>query len=795
MSKNLSFLMSLCLVFALSTYAQEYEVKDINEYKQAIQKVQSGGTVILKNGIWKDVELKAFGNGTENNPVIVRAETPGKVIISGNSNLSIYGNHVIVSGLWFKDGYTSKSHVVQFRKNSKEFAYNCRFTNSTISYFGVSEDVDNTKWVSLYGKKNRVDHNNFTGKRSAGTTLVVWLSNEECLENEHRIDHNLFGPRPELGMNGGETIRIGTSKYSMESSKTIVESNLFRQCNGEIEIISNKSGDNIFRNNLFYESEGALTLRHGNNALVENNVFLGNNKSKTAGIRMTGENHIIRNNLFIALRGTNYRSPITMMTGVPNSPLNRYYQVKNVSVLNNTIINSEPIMLGAGKDDEKTLPPINCLIANNLFTSSMDSKIYEYEGDISSITFENNFVNSATETGLAGFIGETIEFEMINSLPIPSTTNDVLKKVNVYDNSPKKDITETPFSDYVAGAFNLGTKKVPKALLSKTGPGWTPNIVAPPIIPESFEVQPGVGTLRKALRKSGKGDTLKLKPGVYSFDKSVRLAKDAVILGDENGGTILNLANTIEKDFIYFIRINQGNSLHIKNITFNAGNSNMIKYGITSPSKMEPEPYEIIAENCNFIGFTNPDAGCAFRTYRGTMAKKIKFKNCKIIDAHRGLNIDHDSDISGSFTALKVIIENSVFKDIKEYAISYKRNTISVDIKGGDLHIKNSVFENVFNEEDGRVIRSDGLHKVKIEHSAFLDSYRIKKPLRLKGKNNSIENCLFYAIGFPETRDGAKQKDIISKKPKWDNKENYIPSDKSPLLESNNGVGRIGLIN
>ena len=92
-----------------------------------------------------------------------------------------------------------------------------------------------------------------------------------------------------LGVNGGETIRIGTSANSMESSRTIVENNTFKNCDGEIEIISNKSANNIFRNNLFLESKGSLTLRHGNNTLVEGNVFLGNNVSKTGGIRVINE--------------------------------------------------------------------------------------------------------------------------------------------------------------------------------------------------------------------------------------------------------------------------------------------------------------------------------------------------------------------------------------------------------------------------------------------------------------------------------------------------------------------------
>nr|WP_317039202.1 polysaccharide lyase 6 family protein [Polaribacter atrinae] len=242
------------------------------EYNTTIKSAKPGDIIVLKNGVWEDVELNAYGKGEEGNPILIKAETPGEVIITGNSTLNIYGEFIIVSGLWFKDGNTTYKSVVQFRKDSKIFANNCRLTNSTISYFNSKENLKD-HWVDIWGKNNRVDHNNFTGKISEGTTLVVWLKGEEHVENNHRIDNNFFGTRPDLGKNGGETIRIGTSTNSKKSSKTLVERNVFANCDGEIEIISNKSGDNIYRDNLFIGSQGALTLRHGDNALVERNVF------------------------------------------------------------------------------------------------------------------------------------------------------------------------------------------------------------------------------------------------------------------------------------------------------------------------------------------------------------------------------------------------------------------------------------------------------------------------------------------------------------------------------------------
>ena len=76
------------------------------------------------------------------------------------------------------------------------------------------------------------------------------------------------------------------------------------------------------------------------------------------------------------------------MNGVPNSPLNRYRQVKNVSIQNNTLINCGTIEFAEGKDDERSLPPINTLFANNLITNTNGIKILNSSDDISGITLK-----------------------------------------------------------------------------------------------------------------------------------------------------------------------------------------------------------------------------------------------------------------------------------------------------------------------------------------------------------------------------------------------------------------------
>jgi poly(beta-D-mannuronate) lyase len=154
--------------------------------------------------------------------------------------------------------------------------------------------------IGLRHSKNRIDHNYFKGKTHQGTMLVVWLNGEPA---EHRIDHNYFGPRPDRKKNGAETIRIGTSEWWRTNARTIVEDNYFYGCDGEVEIISNKSCENIYRRNTFVECAGTLTLRHGDRASVYGNFFFGNGKRRTGGVRIIGEGHLVYNNYFQDLTG------------------------------------------------------------------------------------------------------------------------------------------------------------------------------------------------------------------------------------------------------------------------------------------------------------------------------------------------------------------------------------------------------------------------------------------------------------------------------------------------------------
>ena len=184
----------------------------------------------------------------------------------------------------------------------------------------------------------------------------------------HRIDHNHFGPRPELGKNGGETIRIGTSDVSELNSRTIVADNYFDRCNGEGEIISNKSCENVYVNNVFERCSGALNFRHGHRCLARGNVFLGRQEKGTGGIRIIGSDHRVIDNYFEGLRGDAERAALCFMNGIPDSPLAGYAPVRNALVADNLFIDCKVSMeFGVRASKKVSVNPADCRITANSF--------------------------------------------------------------------------------------------------------------------------------------------------------------------------------------------------------------------------------------------------------------------------------------------------------------------------------------------------------------------------------------------------------------------------------------------
>lgn len=391
------------LMIVTPALGKDFSVNDNKSLSSAISSALPGDNIVFEEGEYPNIEIMFVGKGSASSPITLRARTPGKTILTGSSTLRIGGSHLVVDGFYFRDPDTTISDLIQFRKDSKQLANNCRLTNCAVESSRVADNSKESRWVGVYGSENRIDHCNFIGKSGKGTTFVVWLGNGS--EGKHTIDHNYFGPREALGSNGGETIRIGDSKTSLLDGNCIVEKNLFEKCNGEAECISNKSCGNIYRENTFSEVSGTLTLRHGNRCLVEKNVFLGNDMKGTGGIRVIGEDHIVRGNYLERLTGDDARSAICLMMGIPNSPANGYFQVQRALIEGNMIVDCKhPILIGLGDAKDASLEPIETLFKGNQ-ASCPKYTIVEARSKTDGVSWkENQFfgksVGIAVETGI-----------------------------------------------------------------------------------------------------------------------------------------------------------------------------------------------------------------------------------------------------------------------------------------------------------------------------------------------------------------------------------------------------------
>ncbi|MDO6738422.1 chondroitinase-B domain-containing protein [Wenyingzhuangia sp. 2_MG-2023] len=696
-------------------------VKTVEAFHQKVAEAEPGDEIVLANGVWKNAELLFQGNGTAEKAITVRAEESGKVFLQGNSNLRISGSYLVVKGLVFNNGFTPTAEVISFRKDSKTLANNCRLTECVIDGYNNPERHDTETWLAVYGKNNRVDHNHLEGKNTKGVTMIVRLNSVESQENNHRIDHNYFGPRPNLGSNGGETLRIGTSHYSLTDSKTIVEANFFDRCDGEHETISNKSCKNIYKNNVFYECRGTLTMRHGNGTLVEGNVFIGNDKPCTGGIRVINGQQTVVNNYAIGLKGNRFRGAFVIMNGVPNSTINRYHQVKDAKVTNNTFINCDNVQLCAGSDAERSAVPLNSVVADNIFYNEVKNDVFTAYDDISGIAFKNNLISpNITALTKDGFVKEKLTLSLNDKgLLVPTDKN-----LKVGATIPTE----------IATKENTGASwysKADKKVVLSSG--------------KTIQVKAGLNTLVEAALASQPGDVLELSSEeVYRNTKTIPVSHPLTV----KASGIKKAIVLFEKKVLFEIQ-NHG-ALQLEGLTFDGkkspddnGNS------VISTSKYSMNTnYNLFIENCDFINLDINYAFDAIRVYKNTFADTISIQNSNFKDVTGSVvALDKETDDIGIYNAEYVILKNNSFKDVGCTVLNLYRGGTDESTYGPFLELENSVFDNVGNNKRNKAksaISLYGVQKIDVKNNIFKDSKGVDMHLVVGEPVVEVLNNNFY---------------------------------------------------
>ncbi len=373
------------LVTVAALFARDVRVNNAAEIESVMQTAQPGDTLTMVNGVWMDEDIDLNGKGTESRPILLRAETPGHVVLSGTSRLLINGDYLVVDGLYFLHAYMVryKVHLIDFGSQS----YKCRLTNTVMIDCNPDDWGLYYKWVRAKGTHHRIDHCYFSGKNHQDALLKIVIPNDG--PSYSRIDHCYFANLPpgKTG-NGWETIRIQGPEIA--AGHTIVEDNLFYRCDGEGEIISLKAGENDLRRNTFLECMGSLTCRKNVGNRIYNNFFIGNHKYGTGGVRMYSKDHVITNNYFENLNGDNeWRAALTYMTAQTGVP-----EVEKVLAAFNTMVNckySIEVGIGRSSSSGRIVPPRDLTFANNIVYNP-DGELVRYRETVTGMVFEGNIM-------------------------------------------------------------------------------------------------------------------------------------------------------------------------------------------------------------------------------------------------------------------------------------------------------------------------------------------------------------------------------------------------------------------
>ncbi|WEK17747.1 MAG: chondroitinase-B domain-containing protein [Candidatus Pedobacter colombiensis] len=354
MVKNLIALACCLLCLFTAAEAKVYKVSNPDEFKKAVAVAVPGDEIVIVDGHYSGWELTVPTMGTVGKAIVIKAETAGKVVFSGDVNKPVFqltGSFTEISGLAFEGCNLFKvpggTGILIELKATKY----CRITDCTFSKNTAKNQFMPIVVISGKAEHNRVDHCNFIGNIDNQELQVKIVS--ESVPLYTLIDHNVFKDKDKVSwkvFNGGECVQIGQDPVLLgtKTAGSIVRDNRFVRCNGEAEVISNKSSGNSYINNYFEDCVGELVMRGGHDCLIDSNIIKGG----TGGIRVNGTHHTITNNTFSGLPVA-----IRLMYGMAKgkTEIGFYIAASDCLIKNNRIGNTTTgILIGDSKNADWT---------------------------------------------------------------------------------------------------------------------------------------------------------------------------------------------------------------------------------------------------------------------------------------------------------------------------------------------------------------------------------------------------------------------------------------------------------
>jgi poly(beta-D-mannuronate) lyase len=365
----------------------EYFIHNEQEFNSVSQQIKPGDDIMIANGTYAPWSLIVNTNGTTDRAITIQAEKSGKVIFTGDVGQPVFkltGSYTILRGISFtacnvlKD--STHAGVLAELNNTKH----CRLTECVFSQNVAKTQFMPIVVVSGKGEYNRVDHCTFTGNID-NQELQVKIT-KEAWPLYTVIENNLFQNKNKVSwknFNGGECVQVGQDPILLGTiqAKTMVRENRFIRCNGEPEVISNKSSNNTYLKNYFEDCDGELVMRGGHDCIIDSNIIKGGN----SGIRINGTGHQITHNNI-----SNVKTGIRLMYGMASGKTETgfYIAASDCIIKYNRIENATTgIFIGDSKNADWT---------GKFDTTRYPSRVMQDVAPFNNKLADNTFINIQT---------------------------------------------------------------------------------------------------------------------------------------------------------------------------------------------------------------------------------------------------------------------------------------------------------------------------------------------------------------------------------------------------------------
>jgi poly(beta-D-mannuronate) lyase len=378
MKKISIIFLSIALALSGTMLANTYIVSSIAELQVKIYEAKPGDVILVKTGVYSTMaDILVPCIGTKAQPITIAAQEMGAAEITGTSgfNLVSPATYVIIKGFKFTHG-ASKARL----GGGTSF---CQWTHNIFETPGTGD------YLTIAGSDHQVDYNTFQNKDSLGKFIAIKGTGKQIAERLW-IHHNYFKTHKNQGnRNGAEALQFGLSGFSLSSSNSIVEHNLFEDCAGENELISIKASRVTVRYNTIRNCPAQFTLRHGNFNQVYGNYFIN-----TPGLRVFGDDHLIHSNHFencsIAINIGNGGAEVA-----DGAPLTSHDRPDRVVIIFNTLVNNKTNIVQTARTNG--LGSTYVTVANNIVQGGGPAA--SITGPYSNPSWEGNIIFNTAGAG------------------------------------------------------------------------------------------------------------------------------------------------------------------------------------------------------------------------------------------------------------------------------------------------------------------------------------------------------------------------------------------------------------